>query len=47
MYYHSPEHGGHPGAVVGSYLWDYVSLEIAFTVAFVIGLVGTGHNVDR
>ncbi len=32
-----------PSAVLGGYLWDFVSPEIAFTVASVIGLVGTGY----
>ncbi|WP_225335941.1 MFS transporter [Halomicrobium urmianum] len=32
-----------PSAAVGGYLWDFVSPEIAFTVASVIGLVGTGY----
>ncbi|MEZ3164259.1 MFS transporter [Halorubrum sp. RMP-47] len=32
-----------PSAAVGGYLWDFVSPEVAFTVAAVIGLVGTGY----
>jgi len=27
----------------GGYLWDFVSPEIAFTVAAVIGIIGTGY----
>ena len=32
-----------PSAAIGGYLWDFVSPQIAFTVAAVIGLVGTGY----
>ncbi|WP_123536673.1 MFS transporter [Halosimplex salinum] len=32
-----------PSAALGGYLWDFVSPELAFTVAAVIGLVGTGY----
>ncbi|UPV73899.1 MFS transporter [Halorussus limi] len=32
-----------PSAALGGYLWDFVSPEITFTVASVIGLVGTGY----
>ncbi|WP_158598848.1 MULTISPECIES: MFS transporter [unclassified Halorubrum] len=32
-----------PSAAVGGYLWDFVSPEVAFTVAAVIGVVGTGY----
>lgn len=32
-----------PSAAIGGYLWEFVSPEIAFTVASVIGLVGTGY----
>jgi len=32
-----------PSAALGGYLWDFVSPEVAFTVAAVIGLVGTGY----
>ncbi|MDB2262888.1 MFS transporter [Halorubrum ezzemoulense] len=32
-----------PSAAVGGYLWDFVSPEVAFTVAAVVGLVGTGY----
>jgi MFS family permease len=32
-----------PSAAVGGYLWDFVSPEIAFIVASVIGLAGTGY----
>lgn len=32
-----------PSAVIGGALWDFVSPEIAFTVAAVIGLIGTGY----
>ncbi|TKX75216.1 MFS transporter [Halorubrum sp. GN11_10-6_MGM] len=32
-----------PSAAVGGYLWEFVSPELAFTVAAVIGVVGTGY----
>ncbi|GAB3682124.1 MFS transporter [Salinarchaeum chitinilyticum] len=32
-----------PSAVIGGALWDFVSPEIAFTIAAVIGLIGTGY----
>ena len=32
-----------PSAAVGGYLWDFVSPEVAFTVAAAIGVVGTGY----
>jgi len=32
-----------PSAAVGGYLWDFVSPEVAFTVAAVVGVVGTGY----
>lgn len=32
-----------PSAALGGYLWDFVSPEIAFTVAAVIGIIGTGY----
>ncbi|QLG61250.1 MFS transporter [Halorarum salinum] len=32
-----------PSAALGGYLWDFVSPELAFTVAAVVGLVGTGY----
>ncbi|MFB6112311.1 MAG: MFS transporter [Halobacteriaceae archaeon] len=32
-----------PSAALGGALWDFVSPEVAFTVASVIGLVGTGY----
>jgi MFS family permease len=32
-----------PSAALGGYLWDFVSPEIAFTVASIIGLLGTGY----
>jgi len=32
-----------PSAALGGYLWDFVSPEVAFTLAAVIGLVGTGY----
>ena len=32
-----------PSAALGGYLWDYVSPEVAFTIAAVIGVVGTGY----
>jgi len=32
-----------PSAAVGGYLWDFVSPQVAFTVAAVVGLVGTGY----
>ena len=32
-----------PSAAVGGYLWDFVSPELAFTIAAVIGVAGTGY----
>ena len=32
-----------PSAALGGYLWDFVSPEIAFSVAAVIGVTGTGY----
>ena len=32
-----------PSAAVGGYLWDFVSPEVAFTVAAVVGVAGTGY----
>jgi len=32
-----------PSAAVGGYLWEFVSPEVAFTVAAAIGVVGTGY----
>ncbi|MFC7140004.1 MFS transporter [Halosimplex aquaticum] len=32
-----------PSAALGGYLWDFVSPEIAFSVAAVIGVLGTGY----
>nr|WP_272913202.1 MFS transporter [Halapricum salinum] len=32
-----------PSAALGGYLWDFVSPEAAFTLAAVVGLVGTGY----
>ena len=32
-----------PSAAVGGYLWDFASPEVAFTVAAVIGVAGTGY----
>ncbi|WP_136687170.1 MFS transporter [Halorhabdus amylolytica] len=32
-----------PSAAIGGYLWDYVSPEIAFTLAAAIGVLGTGY----
>ena len=32
-----------PSAALGGYLWEFVSPEIAFTIAAVIGVVGTGY----
>ena len=32
-----------PSAAVGGYLWDFVSPEVAFTVAAVIAVAGTGY----
>ncbi|WP_135828153.1 MFS transporter [Halorussus halobius] len=32
-----------PSAALGGYLWDFVSPEVAFTLAAVIGVVGTGY----
>jgi len=31
-----------PSAAIGGYLWDFVSPEVAFTIAAAIGVVGTG-----
>ena len=32
-----------PSAAIGGYLWDFVSPEVAFTVAAAIGIAGTGY----
>lgn len=32
-----------PSAAIGGYLWDFVSPELAFTTAAVIGVIGTGY----
>jgi len=32
-----------PSAALGGYLWDFVSPEVAFTLATVIGVAGTGY----
>jgi len=32
-----------PSAALGGYLWDFVSPEVAFSLAAVIGVVGTGY----
>ena len=32
-----------PSAAIGGYLWEFVSPEIAFTIAAAIGVVGTGY----
>ncbi|MFW5940021.1 MAG: MFS transporter, partial [Halolamina sp.] len=32
-----------PSAAVGGYLWEFVTPELAFTIAAVIGVVGTGY----
>ncbi len=32
-----------PSAALGGYLWDFVSPEVAFSVAAVIGVLGTGY----
>jgi MFS family permease len=32
-----------PSAALGGYLWEFVSPEVAFTIAAVIGVVGTGY----
>jgi MFS family permease len=32
-----------PSAALGGYLWEFVSPELAFTVAAVIGVIGTGY----
>jgi MFS family permease len=32
-----------PSAALGGYLWEFVSPQIAFTIAAVIGVVGTGY----
>jgi hypothetical protein len=34
-----------PSGALGGYLWEFVSPEVAFTVAAAIGLVGTGYFV--
>jgi MFS family permease len=34
-----------PSAALGGYLWEFVSPEIAFTIAAVIGAVGTGYFI--
>jgi MFS family permease len=32
-----------PSAALGGYLWEFVSPELAFTIAAVIGVIGTGY----
>ena len=32
-----------PSAALGGYLWDFVSPEVAFTLAAAVGMVGTGY----
>jgi hypothetical protein len=32
-----------PSAAVGGYLWEFVSPEVAFTVAAAVGVLGTGY----
>jgi MFS family permease len=32
-----------PSAALGGYLWDFVSPEVAFTIAAAVGAVGTGY----
>ena len=32
-----------PSAAIGGYLWDYVSPEVAFTLAAAVGVLGTGY----
>lgn len=32
-----------PSAAIGGYLWDFVSPEVAFTIAALIGIIGTGY----
>lgn len=32
-----------PSAALGGYLWEFVSPEVAFTIAAVIGVAGTGY----
>jgi hypothetical protein len=32
-----------PSAALGGYLWDFVSPELAFTIAAAIGMVGTAY----
>ncbi|MFD1599282.1 MFS transporter, partial [Halobellus rarus] len=32
-----------PSAALGGYLWEFVSPEVAFTVAAAVGVVGTGY----
>jgi MFS family permease len=34
-----------PSAALGGYLWEFVAPEVAFTVAAVVGLIGTGYFV--
>lgn len=36
-----------PSAALGGYLWDFVSPELAFTIAAAIGVVGTGYFLLR
>ncbi|RLM88837.1 MFS transporter [Halobellus sp. Atlit-38R] len=32
-----------PSAALGGYLWEFVSPEVAFTIAAVVGVIGTGY----
>ena len=32
-----------PSAAIGGYLWEFVSPEVAFTIAAAIGMIGTGY----
>ncbi|WP_138006443.1 MFS transporter [Halalkalirubrum salinum] len=32
-----------PSAAIGGYLWDFVSPEVAFSIAAIIGIIGTGY----
>ncbi len=32
-----------PSAAIGGYLWDFVSPEVAFSIAAIIGVIGTGY----
>ncbi len=34
-----------PSALLGGYLWEFVSPDLAFTIAAVIGIIGTGYFI--